>query len=58
MVPMHACVQAAIKFYLQRAAFDSEKELYMDPQLYGRSSTLAAPLKLVRPALSPAPTIP
>ena len=27
------CVQAAIKFYLQRAAFDSEKELYMDPQL-------------------------
>lgn len=28
-----SCMQAAIKFYLQRKAFDSEKELYMDPQL-------------------------
>jgi hypothetical protein len=28
-----ACMQAAIKFYLQRAAFDAEKELYMDTQL-------------------------
>jgi hypothetical protein len=26
-------LQAAIKFYLQRAAFDAEKELYMDSQL-------------------------